>query len=148
MPELADPPPPEQAAGDPAPEDDGNLTARGLLREEKVPLPVYGIAFSPDGKRLATAAGRRAKEARDGAAGGAGAVTIVDLDSWKEVARFQDNFADAVTAVAFSPDGSRLAAGSMRLRAGETPSIAPSFTCGREGLPGRAPPGNPEVRER
>jgi len=31
------------------------------------------------------------------------------------VAHFQEGFTDAVTAVAFSPDGSRLAAGSMRL---------------------------------
>ena len=38
------------------------------------------------------------------------------MSSWKEIARFADGFTDAVTAVAFSPDGNRLAAGSMRLR--------------------------------
>jgi len=73
-------PPPASEVRDPGPEGEENWTAKGLLHEEKVPLPVHSIAFSPDGKYLATGAGRRAKGANDGATGGAGAVTIVELD--------------------------------------------------------------------
>jgi RNA polymerase sigma factor (sigma-70 family) len=111
LPPPDQPPPPDLAAGDAAPEDEANLTAKGLLHEEKFPLPVSGVAFSPDGKRLAAALGR----AR-GALGG-GVVVVIDVESWKEAARLGDKPGEAVTAVAFSPDGSRLAAGSLRGRA-------------------------------
>jgi RNA polymerase sigma factor (sigma-70 family) len=109
-PPPGDQPPPALAAGDAAPEDDANLTARGLLHEEIFLLPVSGVAFSPDGKRLAAAMGRRAGDAKDGA------VAILDLASWKELARLADGSGGAVTAVAFSPDGKRLATGSTRPR--------------------------------
>src|SRR5262249_43336310 len=92
------------------PEDEANLTAKGLLHEEIFPLPVSGVAFSPDGKRLAAGLGRRARDSKDGA------VAIFDLASWKELARLADGSGGAVTAVAFSPAGNRLAAGSTRPR--------------------------------
>ena len=105
-----DRPPPDLAARDADAEDEANLTAKGLLREEIFPLPVSGVAFSPDGKRLAAGLGHRARDSKDGA------VAIFDLASWKELARLADGAGGAVTAVAFSPDGNRLAAGSTRPR--------------------------------
>src|SRR5262249_14789305 len=54
-----------------------------------------GVAFSPDGKRLAWAAGK--------------AVKLTDADNGKEVASFPEG-PGIVTAVAFAADGKRLAA--------------------------------------
>ncbi len=105
-----DRPPPDVAAADGGPDDDANLTGKGLLHEERFALPVRGVAFSPDGKRLAAALGR-AGEAKDG-----GAVVIYDLATWKEVARLLDDAGGAATAVTYTPDGSRLATASLRPR--------------------------------
>src|SRR5439155_10273870 len=59
---------------------------------------VYGLAFSPDGTRLA--AGCRDK-----------AVRLWDVATGEEVAELHGH-SDYVHAVAFSPDGTRLASGS------------------------------------
>src|SRR6266852_2919134 len=58
-------------------------------------LPVFGVAFSPDGKRLATASGDRS-------------VKVWDLEKGEEVFILNQH-KGAVWAVAFSPDGKRLA---------------------------------------
>jgi eukaryotic-like serine/threonine-protein kinase len=58
---------------------------------------VWGVAFSPDGKRLATGSGD-------------GTVKIWDVDTGKEVRTLRENGV-VIRSVAFSPDGKRLAAG-------------------------------------
>jgi WD40 repeat protein/tRNA A-37 threonylcarbamoyl transferase component Bud32 len=63
------------------------------------------VAFSPDGSRLAAAAG------------GGGTATIWDAATGREVRTF-DGLADWVSGLAFSPDGRRLATVSMNLRFG------------------------------
>lgn len=59
--------------------------------------PIYAVAFSPDGKRLAV--------------GGYKRVTLYDTETGKPVAQYVVG-KDAVRAVVFSPDGKRLVAGS------------------------------------
>jgi WD40 repeat protein len=59
---------------------------------------VYSVAFSPDGRHLATASGDTT-------------VILWDVDSRKPIATLQGH-KDAVLSVAFSPDGRRLASAS------------------------------------
>ena len=60
------------------------------------PSPVYSVAFSPDGKRLAV--------------GGYKRVSVYDTETGKRLAQFVVN-KDAVRSVAWSNDGTKLAAG-------------------------------------
>jgi WD40 repeat protein len=64
----------------------------------KVGNPVLGLAFSPDGTRLA--AGCRDNTIR-----------LIDVATWQEVAELRGH-TDYVHAVAWSPDGTRLVSGS------------------------------------
>src|SRR5207302_1207646 len=61
--------------------------------------PVSAVAFSPDGRHLATGAADRSAR-------------VWDVDSGDELRELAGHGA-AVSAVAFSPDGRRLATGSM-----------------------------------
>jgi WD40 repeat protein len=61
---------------------------------------IYVLAFSPDGKRLAT-----------GACEGDDRVRLFDLESGKELARFAGHHS-AVLSLTFSPDGRTLASGA------------------------------------
>ena len=74
--------------------DAGQVRHRVLIRHEG---PVYAVAFSPDGTRLATGSGDRSARVFDAATG----TELLRCDHDREV-----------YAVAFSPDGTRLATGS------------------------------------
>jgi WD40 repeat protein len=86
------------------------LDERSLIRRPlHLPREVRGLAFSPDGSRLAIAFGARR------AAGAAGAddpdgVEVLDVRSDETLATLR---ADEVGSVAFSPDGSLLAGGEF-----------------------------------
>jgi WD40 repeat protein/tRNA A-37 threonylcarbamoyl transferase component Bud32 len=73
--------------------------------EARLTLPrehmLYGVAFSPDGRRLAAAGGNRSE----------GIVSVWDTATGQEVARLQGH-SKPITDVAFSPDGQRLVTGS------------------------------------
>jgi RNA polymerase sigma factor (sigma-70 family) len=77
-------------------------TGKQMRRFEGHEASVYDLAFSPDGKWLATSVGSESL------------VGIWDTASGKEVARLREQGEERpnVTAVAFSPDGKLLAAGS------------------------------------
>jgi WD40 repeat protein/tRNA A-37 threonylcarbamoyl transferase component Bud32 len=70
-------------------------TGKEVFAPVGLPGPVEGVAYSPDGRRLAAAVG--------------GAVKVWDTGTREEVRTFGEG-AGRFTSVAFSPDGTRLAA--------------------------------------
>jgi WD40 repeat protein/serine/threonine protein kinase len=78
----------------------GPIVPRGLPT-----FGVSGVAFSPDGKRLATAVGSQVNPNQGGEVG------LWDLETKKLLLTLQGH-TSTVTCVAFSPDGKRLASGS------------------------------------
>ncbi len=78
---------------------------------------VWGVAFSPDGATLATTSGNM----NPGTA--AGVAKLWDLESGIEMLSLQGH-ADTIEAIAFSPDGSRIATGSWD----ETARVWDAFT--------------------
>jgi WD40 repeat protein/serine/threonine protein kinase len=66
---------------------------------------VWGLAFSPDGGRLAAAGGGDQKSAKN--------VTVWDTTTWHEVPRSPLAAPSGLRTVAFSPDGRLLAAAGM-----------------------------------
>jgi WD40 repeat protein len=66
---------------------------------------IWGLSFSPDGQRLATASGLHGHDRP-------GEVKIWDAVTWHELITLEDNAA-GVFGVAFSPDGRRLATASQ-----------------------------------
>jgi WD40 repeat protein len=77
---------------------------------------VHGLAFSPDGRRLATT-------------GDDQRIRVWSLDTPKEAPLVLSGHDDSVTVAAFSPDGKRLASGSrdrtVRLWDLEQPDVRP-----------------------
>jgi WD40 repeat protein/tRNA A-37 threonylcarbamoyl transferase component Bud32 len=69
---------------------------------------VYAVAFSPDGRRLATTSGNGNHHIADGTPG---ELRLSDAATGKELLALRGH-AGGVFAVAFSPDGQRLATGS------------------------------------
>jgi WD40 repeat protein len=104
---------------------------------QRFPFPprVLAMAFSPDGRWLATAASIAKVGGRHGLPGGV--VKIFEVESGKEV-RDVGRFTSHAVAVAFSPDGRLLAAGSSgaaselpeagELRVWNTTNFEPLFT--------------------
>jgi WD40 repeat protein/serine/threonine protein kinase len=81
---------------------EGDIAARNLTGHGSTNLPLdavegFGVAFSPDGKRLAIASEL-------------GYARVWDTATWHEAATLR-GFLNAVFSVAFSPDGKRLIAG-------------------------------------
>jgi WD40 repeat protein len=74
---------------------------------------VYGLAFSPDGKFLLSGSGNHAKKARvaDGSC-----LRLWEVTTGREIRRFGHHTA-AANAVAFSPEGEYVVAGSYGMRA-------------------------------
>src|SRR5262249_5364212 len=71
-------------------------------------FPVCGVAFSPDGRRLASAAGNL-EDNQDGVrTPTVGELKVWDTATGAEVLSLRGH-TDSVNAVAFSPDGKRLA---------------------------------------
>jgi eukaryotic-like serine/threonine-protein kinase len=82
-------------------------TGRRIHRLKGHPNPVWNVAFSPDGKRLASAGGPYSKE--EPGKETPGQVKIWDINLGQELATLQDD-GEPIYGVAFSPDGRRLAA--------------------------------------
>jgi WD40 repeat protein len=82
-----------------------DLGGRELLRAPlRLPPSVLGLAFSPDGSQLAIPFGALSNEGPNG-------VEILDVASGERVARLSTD--GEIGSVAFSPDGSLLAAGEL-----------------------------------
>jgi WD40 repeat protein/DNA-binding SARP family transcriptional activator len=82
-----------------------DLGRRELLRPPlRLPPSVLGLAFSPDGSRLAIPFGASSEHGPNG-------VEILDVGSGERVARLSTD--GEVRSVAFSPDGSLLAGGAV-----------------------------------
>ncbi|MEX2579128.1 MAG: c-type cytochrome domain-containing protein [Verrucomicrobiales bacterium] len=64
---------------------------------------VNAVAFSPDGKTLATGSGEPSRS---------GDITLFDAASGRATATWKDRHADSVISLDFSPDGKRLASGA------------------------------------
>jgi WD40 repeat protein len=73
-------------------------TAKALVRLRGHAEPATSVAFRPDSRYLASAAGKTVK--------------IWDTKTWKEVATLQGH-SQSIVRVAYSPDGKRLASASM-----------------------------------
>jgi WD40 repeat protein/tetratricopeptide (TPR) repeat protein len=97
-------------------------TSTGKLREVSLPHPtgLAGIAFSPDGKTIATAGGRDAKG------------RLWDVGSGKQIGQALRHQGEVI-AVAFSPDGKNLltaGGGLARLWAAESGQLRTEFRAG------------------
>ncbi len=80
-----------------------NLQSRSIaVRWTGQPDTVRGLAYSTDGKLLASGGG---------VSGATGEVRLLDVGTSKELRSFGDH-SDSVNAVAFSPDGARIASAS------------------------------------
>lgn len=77
---------------------DGRLVSRIKGMAERT----FGLAYSPDGKSLAVASGTP---------GSLGEVRLIDTGNPTAGGKVLDRIADVMLAVAFSPDGAKLAAG-------------------------------------
>jgi WD40 repeat protein len=86
-----------------------DLDERSLIRRPLRLPQVRGLAFSPDGSRLAIAFGARTPAGPTGA-GDPDGVEILDVRNGETLATLR---ADEVGSVAFSPDGSLLAGGEL-----------------------------------
>jgi WD40 repeat protein len=85
---------------------------RSLCRRKALPLlghigPVAGVAFSPDGTRIASAGG----DTRIASAGGDNTVRIWDAHTGRETLTLKGRIS-SVLSVQFSPDGEQIASGS------------------------------------
>jgi WD40 repeat protein/tetratricopeptide (TPR) repeat protein len=89
-------------------------TGRRLRTLAAFDQAVYTLAFSADGRLLAAGSEGTHEIDEKGAAFGGGRVKVWDTHSGKERAAFATS--DRVYALAFSPDGVRVAAGSVRFQ--------------------------------
>jgi WD40 repeat protein/serine/threonine protein kinase len=70
---------------------------------------IYGVAFSPDGTKIATAGGLAGVP--DDPDGAGGTLHLYDAASGRKIVGFDDSHLLGVRSVAFSPDGSRIVSG-------------------------------------
>jgi WD40 repeat protein len=72
-----------------------------------MPAPIYGLAWTPDGKQVVTASFDQSLKLWDAASG----AMVREFKAFKEKA-FDKGHRDGVFCAAFSPDGKQLASGS------------------------------------
>lgn len=98
----------------------GTELPRGRLigKQQQHQGKVHALAFSPDGTLLATGCGRGASAKY----GDAGVFHLVDARTGEPIRRVPMDV--TVTAVGFSPDGKRVAAGGIELHIWSTPALA------------------------